>query len=496
MDVIRTEIYDVAQAVDAARKLKAEDEADLTMLSDAVSAADVDVGSVEEVASDPPELDITDSLLEHWNQLADQKEAEIIARQARVLARTTSGVPLELALEENPPSPVYLKTAITVNEANQLGKGTYKTVFKETVGGVPRAVARIPKESYPEIKKEWFFQEAIRQVKIGNSQTCGKFVPLVVGVKRSGSFMFVVSELAEGDLDTHAKPKKTTAFEKWIAKNWGDDIKHLLAATQMAMGIKCVKAAGLVHRDIKPANFLVSADNSHRVLVNDFGLTVKRCRVGFYSETGIPACDDDSNELTMECCTTQEVKAVTKFDKTEYIYWPKTKISTLGASLDVYSLGYSFKEMLNLDPQERQNKFLGVSADLRSKFSDLADRMTDRDVPYRAYPEIDEVILDLLRMIREYRARIVHDALERVTELQEGMRQYLAESVEHLNADIAPLSRRYAEIKDSSIFLRRRWIRWCVSRDSYEEIEHLKAQIRAKQAEAEELRAVIAANFV
>lgn len=413
--------------------------------------------SVGEVALPTyPELDLSVSDLGRLEAAALEKEAEL------------------LDLEERP-SPVHLKHAVVVNAKNKIGEGAYKIVFKEVINGVKRAVSRIPLANYDDVKKEWLLQEAIASVRINGISSCKDLVPRVIGVKHSNGYVFIVSELAAGDLDTYAEGGKTPAFDKWLDNIAKSDTSRLTGLVEMAIGLKCVKGAGLVHRDVKPPNFLVSDTAPNHILVNDFGLSIKSCKnLGTVGADGLDDCAAE-NEISMFCCTEEDRDAITGFNGREYFYWPSGRVlSTLGPSLDVYSLGITFKEMLDYEP-----RFL---SSFRSELNTLITDMTTRP-----YITIEQVIARLLVILRTKNAGAAGQILDMVTNLQAEVSGYL-DGIADNQRNVDNLQGQISAIKNKSIFNKFRWSRWCFNREDYEAVEILKRDMRARLARIQELK--------
>jgi len=433
-------------------------------------SATVTTRAVEE--DGPALLDLSAEDVERLDKAATKRELEMALEQAERFEQQFG------SLEEEMPSPTRL-SGVTVDAEHAIGKGGYKTVFKEMVGGHMRAVARIPKENYPEVKREWYLQETIRRVLIGDSDICASSVPAVLGVQHGTNNVYMVMELADGDLDTfHSEEKPVSSFEKWLGGTAKTEIAQLTALLQMAQGIICVHSAGLIHRDVKPPNFLVSADDAHRVLINDFGLSVKRCvRTGSYTDNvfrPLSPCRSDS-ELTMTCCTSGDRHKILEFDDRNiahtinYAYWPNgIAISSFGPILDVYSFGRSILKMLS-----GSSDFLPTT---RASISSLATGM----IGARS-PTIQVVMAELQTMVGEYHRAQAAAALAKARVLESECRLL----VDTLTGDADQLQERIDALKESttnSQFLRR-----CFYNATHTEVERLKVLMRAKRAQAEGL---------
>lgn len=141
----------------------------------------------------------------------------------------------------------------------EIGRGSYGTVYRGKVGGKWAAV-KVPKQqSLSDEQMRAFLSEILIMKRI----TCQHVVQFFGACTEPGKLM-IVSELMACDLDDVIH-KKSKFVRLALAKK-------LCLAQDMAAGVNWLHTiCNIVHRDLKPANFLLDA--SMHVKVTDFGFS-------------------------------------------------------------------------------------------------------------------------------------------------------------------------------------------------------------------------------
>ena len=146
-----------------------------------------------------------------------------------------------------------------IERCEEIGSGSYGTVYKGKVGGKWAAVKVPKRQSLSEEQMRDFLSEILILKRI----TCQHVVQFFGACTEPGNLM-IVSELMAYDLDSVIH-KKDVFVRLPLAKK-------LYLAQDMAAGINWLHTiCNIVHRDLKPANFLL--DDSMHAKVTDFGFS-------------------------------------------------------------------------------------------------------------------------------------------------------------------------------------------------------------------------------
>ena len=163
------------------------------------------------------------------------------------------------ALEEVPQGGPPDIPSAQIERCEEIGSGSYGTVYKGKVGGKWAAVKVPKRQSLSEEQMKDFLSE----IQILKQITCQYVVQFFGACTEPGNLM-IVSELMAYDLDSVIH-KKDMFVRLPLAKK-------LYLAQDMAAGVNWLHTiCNIVHRDLKPANFLL--DDSMHAKVTDFGFS-------------------------------------------------------------------------------------------------------------------------------------------------------------------------------------------------------------------------------
>ena len=139
---------------------------------------------------------------------------------------------------------------------HSLGHGGFNYVFREEIGGLPRAV-KISKDPVEVDEHEWRSLEIVRHLN-GHPRLL-----TLIQYEQTLGYVVTVWELAEGSLQDR--------LEERLARDQGPfSAQELLGWMQEAAeGIDALNARGICHQDIKPANLLLVRGH---VKIGDLGL--------------------------------------------------------------------------------------------------------------------------------------------------------------------------------------------------------------------------------
>jgi hypothetical protein len=139
---------------------------------------------------------------------------------------------------------------------HSLGQGGFNYVFREEIGGLPRAV-KISKDPVEVEEHEWRSLELVRHLN-GHPRLLG-----LIQYEQTLGYLVTAWELAEGSLQDRLAERLAQGQGPFAAQ-------ELLGWMQEAAeGIDELNAQGVYHRDIKPANLLLV--HGH-VKIGDLGL--------------------------------------------------------------------------------------------------------------------------------------------------------------------------------------------------------------------------------
>nr|BAN40593.1 tyrosine protein kinase, putative [Entamoeba invadens] len=163
-------------------------------------------------------------------------------------------------------SPSFLKvTDVSFDpKKDKLGSGSFGTVYRGIVMGLPVAVKVPNKQKLSYSERRDFLNEIGVLKKVFHPN-----IVLFMGACTESTIM-IVSELMAADLD--ALLYRPQSLPESLRITLTPAIK-LKLCSEMALGVNWLHSAiGLVHRDLKPENFMV--DRYMTVKVTDFGFTV------------------------------------------------------------------------------------------------------------------------------------------------------------------------------------------------------------------------------
>jgi eukaryotic-like serine/threonine-protein kinase len=252
-----------------------------------------------------------------------------------------------------------------------LGIGGMGAVYKAYDRDIDRIIAL--KCIRPELAKDPEIIQRFTQELLLARQIAHKNVIRIFDVRDSGGMKFITMEYVEGrDLGSLVEAKGKLTIPESVA-----------IVSQIASGLACAHAEGVVHRDLKPSNIMVEPQG--RVVVMDFGLARADSMAGQMTQTGAVMG-------TYQYMSPEQARG-NKADARSDIFTVGIILYELLTGRTPYSSDSALASLLKRT-QEAAVPASQIDPDVPRPLSAIVARCLERDIAKR-YQTVDDLLNDL-----------------------------------------------------------------------------------------------------
>ncbi|MCX7892831.1 MAG: protein kinase [Burkholderiales bacterium] len=300
----------------------------------------------------------------------------------------------------------------------ELGRGAHGAVFRALDPMIERhvAVKTIGLALEPE-EREAFRSRFLKEAKAAGRLNHPNIVTIFDAGEEHGFAYIVMEYLAGVSVREMLPPGKPLPPQLWVN-----------IAAQVADGLACAHAAGVVHRDVKPGNIMVGGDG--RVRITDFGIA----RVGGTTSTQTGVILGSPRYMSPEQIQGLPLDARTDlFSLGAVMYEMATGRVPFGAGSD--DLAALMRAIVREDPEPPSRRNPAVSPELeRAILRALAKRPDDR---FRTAAELAQALRDAVRPIERGAAVAQTLALDATVKIVDAPRLADPETARTAPADAA-----------------------------------------------------------